>query len=242
MRSRLDDAEQHAILQLPIHTIHVRANADFVRLDESVDHVSVVAEGIVGRFDQTAEGTRQITALHLPGDAADLHSVALPRARSALQALTPATILRVSHASLRSAMAQYPAITEAFWRDGIVDQAVQSQWMVNLGRRDAKARIAHLLCEVACRTGAVADNHAEFSLPVTQQHLSEVTGLTAVHVNRTLRALREENLIHAEGRQLTILDFASLARVADFTAGYLQMAVAFGEPERIVALPQGEPS
>lgn len=237
MRSRLTDFEQQAILELPTHTLHVRANIDFVRLDEDVDHVSLVADGIVGQFDQTAEGTRQITALHLSGDAADLHSVVLPRARSALQALTPVTILRVSHAQLRSVMARYHAIAEAFWRDGVVDQAIQSQWLVNLGRRDAKSRVAHLLCELACRTGTLAGNRAAFSLPITQQHLSEVTGLTAVHVNRTLRALREATLIQSEGRQLAILDFTALARAGDFNAGYLQLRGSSEQRDRIVPLP-----
>jgi CRP-like cAMP-binding protein len=150
-RSVLSHEEQQAVLGLPTRTIQVGINRDFVGLDEVVDQVSLVVDGLVGRFDQNSLGARQITAFHIAGDMADLHSVVQPKATSALQALSTTTLLQVAHRDLRGIAARYPAIAEALWRDCIVDGAILAQWIVNVGRRDSKTRIAHLLCETAVR-------------------------------------------------------------------------------------------
>lgn len=228
-RSVLTDEEQKAILDLPAYAAQVPANRDFVHLGERVDHVSLVVEGIVGRFGQNSEGERQITAIHLPGDMADLHSVVQPEGTSALQALSTTTILRIPHASLRTLAARFPAIAEAFWRDCMVDASILSQWVVNVGRRDARARMAHLLCEMAIRCGARDKGELQFKFPLTQVHLGNALGLTCVHVNRTLKALRDNGLVTLRGRTVHILDWEALARAGDFDPAYLH---ADNDPEQ----------
>ena len=131
---------------------------------------------------------------------ADLHSVVQPEATSALQALSTATILCVPHDAVRRTAVAHPALAEALWRDCMVDASILAQWVVNVGRRDARARIAHVLCEVALRVGAApAKGEIIFPFPVTQTQLADVTGLTAVHVNRTLQGLRAEGLADVKG-------------------------------------------
>ncbi len=103
-----------------------------------MDHSSYVVAGMIGRFGQNSRGDRQITALHIKGDMADLHSVVQPTATSALRALSTSTILEVPHAKLRHVSGANPAIAEAFWRDCMVDSMVLAQWVVNVGRRDAR--------------------------------------------------------------------------------------------------------
>ena len=228
-RSVLTREEQEAVLGLPAFASHVQSNRDFVRLGEQLDHSCLVVAGYVGRFDQNANGARQITALHVPGDMADLHSVVQPEATSALQALSTATILRIPHSSVRETAACYPAIAEALWRDCMVDSAILAQWVVNVGRRDAKCRIAHLLCEIATRLGvAPAKGEIMFPFPVTQTQLADVTGLTAVHVNRTIQAMRREELadVRVNAR---IFDWDALVEVGEFDADYLQVKV---KPQR----------
>lgn len=121
MRSVLTEQEQNAVLDLPCHFAEVKANRDFVGLRQITDHASLVVAGIVGRFDQCRDGSRQITAVHLPGDMANLHSVVEPEATSALQALSATTILRLPHSAIRAAAARLPALAEALWRDSMVD-------------------------------------------------------------------------------------------------------------------------
>lgn len=234
-RSLLSQAEQQAILDLPGHAAQVQANRDFVRPDEVVDHACLVVAGIVGRFGQNADGERQITALHIAGDLADLHSVVQPRGISALQALSTATILRVPHRAIRATAARFPAIAEALWRDCMVDASILSQWVVNVGRRDAKARMAHLLCELAVRFRAVGESEAIlFDLPVTQGHLANATGLTPVHVNRMLKALREDGVVFVSSRMVHVLDWKELARLGEFDPAYLQADIKPEERIRIL--------
>lgn len=226
-RSVLTSEEQQAILDLPWRAEQVEAHRDFVRLGQRIEHACCVGTGLVGRFDQNANGGRQITAIHVPGDMPDLHSVVQPQATSALQALSAATILRVPHSAIRAATAQHHALAEALWRDCMVDSAILAQWVVNVGRRDAKARIAHLLCELAVRLrGPETNGPFSFLLPITQGQLADATGLTVVHVNRVLRTLREDRLVDTHHGQVHVLDWQALVSAGDFDAGYLQTNVA----------------
>jgi CRP-like cAMP-binding protein len=225
-RSLLTKEEQQAVLDLPCHAAQVRSNADFVHLEQRVDHACLVVAGFVGRFGEERDGKRQIITMHIPGDMCDLHSVVLPLATSALQALSTATIIRVPHHAIRAAAANYPALAEAFWRDCVVDAAILARWVVNLGRRDSKQRIAHLLCEMGVRIAGARTGARDvvFDFPVTQAQLADATGLTAVHVNRTLQALRAHGLIQSSARTvIRVPDWDALASAADFDPNYLSV-------------------
>lgn len=233
-RSRLNEAEQRAILGIPTKLIQVDANRDFVRLEQIVDHVSVIVEGTVARFGQNAEGERQLIALHLAGDAPDLHTVVVPSDTVPLQALTKATVAGIPHADLRAVVARYPAVAEAFWRHCSVDAAITARWVLNNGRRNAQARIAHLLCEMAVRCNVnTTEREIEFSLPLTQTHLADATGLTAVHVNRSLKALEADGLASFRHRQAVIYDWDRLVERGEFEAEYLQAGCQPGARLRI---------
>lgn len=233
-RSVLTAEEQQAILDLPSHPDQVDANRDFVHLGQSVDHVSLIVDGLVGRFDQNSDGSRQITAIHIPGDMANLHATVQPQATSALQALSVAAILRVPHAAIRTATARYPALAEALWRDCMVDAAISSQWIVNVGRRDARSRIAHLLCEMATRLHSSAKERS-FSFPflVTQIQLADATGLTNIHVNRVLRAFRSEGIADVRRREVVVQDWNKLIAIGNFDPNYLQTDIRPEERLRI---------
>ena len=234
-RSVLTQQEQNAVLSLRGHAEQVRPNRDFVRLGATTDHVSLIVAGIVGRFDQSSDGKRQITAMHIPGDVCDLHAVVQPLATSALQALSVATILRIPHAEIRGAAARFPALAEALWRDSTVDAAILAEWVVNVGRRDAKTRVAHVLCEMATRLKASGHgNEFVFDFPVTQMQLAEMTALTAVHINRTLQGLRADGLVEWHQRRIRVPDWAALVARAEFEPAYLQAHVRPNERIRII--------
>jgi CRP-like cAMP-binding protein len=234
-RSVLTGEEQQAILDLPTHAEQVDANSDFVGLGEIVDHVSLIVSGLVGRFDQNSEGSRQITAIHVAGDMTNLHSVVQPQETSALQALSVATILSIPHSAIRAATARHPALAEALWRDCMVDAAILSQWVVNVGRCHARTRIAHLLCEMAIRLKAPVEREA-FTFPflVTQAQIADATGLTSVHVNRVLKVLRAEGLVDVKRREVVVQDWDGLMLAGDFDPNYLQMNIQPEERLRIV--------
>ena len=226
-RSSLSDDESNALLAMRGRTTIARANVDIVSPDQHANHVSLIIDGLVGRFGQVIDGRRQITALHIAGDMCDLHSLVAPATEWPLQALTPTAIMQVSHAQLLAVARTYPNIAEAFWRDCSVDAAILSQWVVNVGRRDARSRMAHLFCEMAVRFEDAGDGcRTHFTLPMSQTQLGDALGMTSVHVNRTLKALREGGLVMMSHHEVRVPCWRALANVADFDPHYLQICLS----------------
>jgi CRP-like cAMP-binding protein len=224
VRSSLDDDEQAAILALPFRVFTVPANRDIVSLGEEMDHACLIVTGIVGRFEQTASGDRQITALHIPGDMANLHSVVLPKTSWALGALTASKFAKIPHLNIIAVAECYPAIGRAFWRDCSVDASILAGWAVGIGRRSAKSRLAHLICELQCRYKAIGlATDDGFDWPMGQAQIADALGLTPIHVNRMIATINREGLAQMAGRRLTVLDWAALMEVADFDPAYLHL-------------------
>ncbi len=223
MRSQIGDEDAARLRELPYEVRMIDANRDFVRLGEQTTHACLVADGLVGRFSQTAGGQRQIVSLHIPGDMVDLHSVVLQRSSSALQALSATTILRVVHGAVEEVAARSPAVARALWRDCVVDAMVLGEWVQNIGRRSARARLAHLLCELAFRNGAIGHDPRNFPMPATQMQLSDACGLTSVHVNRTMRRLSLDGIVDITARHVHVHDWRTLAVEGDFDTGYLHL-------------------
>lgn len=218
----LGPRELTAVTSLGGSIVQVGAGVDLVAPGAPAHHVHFVVEGLIGRFAQFSNGMRQITALHIPGDVADLHAAVRPSAAPALQALVTTTLVRVPLQELAQLARSLPALTEAFWAYCAVDVAVLERWAANLGRRTAAQRMAHFLCEVGLRIEqAGRGDRRNFPLPLTQPQLGDALGLTPVHINRTLKALRSDGLIAIAGRDFHVHDWERLAALGDFDAGYL---------------------
>jgi CRP-like cAMP-binding protein len=221
-RSILTDDEEQALLGLHGQVKEFATHVDFIRLGEHVDHSCLVVEGLVGRFGQNREGARQITCLHIPGDMADLPSVVSPKSGWGLTALTTTTILRISHAALRSVAAKHSGVAEAFWRDCVADGSIFSEWVVNVGRRDAKSRLAHLFCEMGIRREKAGQgDRCDFSLPITQVDLGDATGLTSVHVNRMLKSSEMQAIVQLRSGTVKVHDWERLVAIGEFDPGFM---------------------
>ena len=102
------------------------------------------------------------------------------------------------------------------------DGSIFREWVLNIGRRDARSRIAHLLCEFAYRLSTHdLTPSGVYELPITQEQLADATGLTAVHVNRVLKSLQAEGLIDRNRRIVSFPNWQALRDVADFNPRYL---------------------
>ncbi len=225
LRSPLGDAEARAVLALPGELIEVAAHRDIVMPGERVSRAALIAGGIAGRFDQEEDGTRQFTALHVPGDMADLHSTVLPVASWGIEALTACAVLKVPHHALLDAAAALPMLGAALWRDTTADAGIFAKWAAVIGRKTARGRVAHLACEMGMRSEfAELGERTDYPLPLTQAQIADTLGLTGVHVNRTLAGLREDDvLVIARGR-VRIADWDAARRAAGFDPAYLQVA------------------
>lgn len=221
LRSRLTDTDRELVMSLPGEVQHVAANRDIVRLGECVTRACLIADGTAARFGQTRDGLRQLSAVYIPGDMCDLHSVVLPLATSALQALNAVTAVRVPHPALKDIADASPRLARAFWRDCVTDAQIAAEWLVNNSRRDARSRIAHLLCELAVRFEKIGRKRDRYPFGMTQVHLGDATGLTPVHVNRTLRDLRERGLVEVPPREVHILQWDRLRESGEFDPAYL---------------------
>lgn len=219
--SALSDKEQSAILALPASEIDILPRQDFGPIGEEVSHACLITSGVAARFGQVANGRRQITAFHIAGDMPDLHSVIRPIGMGGLTALTRTRILRIHHQHIRQVLTRFPGVTEAFWRDTLVDAAVAMHRMISIGRRSARARVAHLFCEMSIRMGGNRGAQLQYDFPVVQEHLADATGMTTVHVNRCLKSLQHDGLLMIERGKVHIYDWDQLANISGFDGAFL---------------------
>jgi CRP-like cAMP-binding protein len=211
-----------ALLALP-HTLRMLDHSTYLlREGDPPQYCAVLTSGFAYRQKLTGEGARQIVSLHIPGEALDLQSLYLDVADHNIQTLTRAEVALVPRAAMRELIETRPAIAHAVMVEILVEASISREWTLNIGRRDAQTRLAHLLCEVAVRLDAQGLSGGEgYELPMTQEQLGDALGLTAVHVNRTLKALEGLGLIVRNRRHVGIPQWTGLRDVGDFTGRYL---------------------
>lgn len=221
-----EDDKAH-IAATPLQVASAAASREIVRQHDRLTTCCLIVDGLAYRYKSVADGRRQILSLHYPGDLPDLHGMDLERIDYSIGTLPACQVAFIPHAALRLLSGASPTLANAFRRYELVDGSTLREWVANLGRRDAAARIGHLFCEVSLKMRALglADGEA-FRLPLTQVDLADTTGLSAVHVNRTLQYLRARGLIESHGQLHTIRNRAELERISDFDPSYLHLRTA----------------
>jgi CRP-like cAMP-binding protein len=198
------------------------ARRDIIRDGDRPDRVHLILNGWVCRYKILKNGKRQITALLLPGDFCDLHVGILDKVDHAIGAITATTFAYVDRTQFDELTRARPAIVRALWWATLVDEGVLRSWIVSLGVRTARERMAHLICELRERMRNIdREDAGRFAMPLTQVDLAEALGLTAVHINRVVRQLHKEQVVEIRKGQVTVLDLAALTRIAEFDPGYL---------------------
>ena len=138
--------------------------------------------------------------------------------------LTPCRIAIVPHQALREITEAHPHLTRLLWLNTLIDGAISRRWLLNVGHRQARERMAHLICELFTRLQTAGLTEAgTCHVPITQVELGSALGLSTVHTNRVLQELRRDELITWWGPSLTIEDWARLCRVAEFDPTYLDL-------------------
>jgi CRP-like cAMP-binding protein len=223
--TRLDEADRDAIRRLRHRSGQAPAGSYLVREGDPLAECPILVDGFTCRHKGARGGGRQIVSFQVPGDILDLQHIFFARADHNLQAITPVKLAWVRYDDLRALIRERPAIAEALWRETLVEASIFREWVLNVGRRDAMTRVAHMLCEfVAQCEGAGVQVPERFRLPMTQEDIADATGLTPVHVNRTLRALRDEGVIAGTGKHIEVADWARMRAVGDFRPDYLHQA------------------
>jgi len=218
-----DPALHTAVEAWPATTRQVPRGRSIARQGEEGRGCLILVSGIAARYGLTVSGKQQILSFHYPGDVLDLPRYFGRDEEAATVAISAVELAAVPHRAIRQTAADHPALAEALLADTLVEAAIGREWLLNVGQRTATARLAHLLCEAALRLSASGYGEpSSFDFPFTQAHLAAAAGLTAVHVNRTLRVLTESGLIAYDVQRVTIHDVARLRSVGDFDPAYLR--------------------
>ncbi len=221
-RTALPDDARAALLATPTLIDHFPAYRDVMRQGDRPTRCCVVASGMVSRFRALRSGVRQILSFHLAGDMIDLPSALVIVADHGIRTHTATTLVTIAHGDVLRLAADYPALGRAFWFDTLIDAAIFREWTVNIGRRNARERTAHLLLELATKNRAAGLMPGDsFELPVSQADLADALGMTAVHLNRTLQWMRRERMIRTLSKSMTIENWPALTSLAGFDPLYL---------------------
>lgn len=218
----LTEEDARAVLELPVTRCGFELDQNLRHADGRHQDCSVVLNGYAFRHKMVGIGARQILAVCVPGDLIDAETLVIVDTDSDVQALTRIELARIDRQALRDLAADRPAIGQALWHESLVEGAISREWIANIGRRSARGRTAHLMCEVAVRSErAGMGERSDFELPMTQEQLGDALGLTAVHVNRTLRSMQDDGLIRRSKRSVAVADWRGLVAEADFDPAYL---------------------
>jgi CRP-like cAMP-binding protein len=221
----LSEEEAQALSAVPVQSVAVKADGIIAREGDKPSRSCLVSEGVACTSKVAAGGRRQIMALHIAGDMPDLYSLHVKLLDSDIWAISDVQLDYFPHADLRALNRAHPRLGEVLWRTTLVDGAIYREWMVNISQREALSRMAHLFCEMLLRSedAGLADGEGACPLSITQGDLGEMTGLSPVHVNRTLQALRGQDLVSFGQGQLAIHDWDALAELGDFRSDYLHL-------------------
>lgn len=216
-------AEERASLERAVSEVRIlEARTTFVRTGERLHRSALLVEGIMSRYIDDRRGLRQLVAVHVPGDFVDLHAYPLHYLDHDVATMTAATVALVPHAELDRINEEMPQLTRKLWFATLLDAAIHRAWLFRLGRLDALGRVAHFLCEINARlVSAGLSDGRRFAFGLTQNDLAEICGLTNVHVNRVMRALREEGLCTFRSSLVEIIDLERLAKRGEFDPAYL---------------------
>jgi CRP-like cAMP-binding protein len=204
-------------LNMPHKVVHVEPRRPFREPGILRDEVMLVRSGIIAKFKSDGSGRRQIVSLRFPGEGVLPHD---GTSDYGLQAIVRSEVLVGRADDFEAIVSANPAVARFFWKLVQRQNAIGYEWLVNTGRRDSTARVAHLLCETAERMGIDA-RHQPMHNPFTQQQIADITGQTSVNVNRVFADLERQGLIKRKGREIQFLDWNELRRVGSFNPAYL---------------------
>lgn len=182
----------------------------------------ILQEGWVCSYKLLPGGTRQIVDFQIPGDFMGLRSILFRTADHNIEPVTPIVASVLTAADVIGTFSATPRIATAVLWAVSRDEAMVVEHLIDLGRRNAVERMAHFVLELGARLHLVGLATREgFACPLTQYHLADAMGLSAVHVNRVLRQLREDGLLTFQNGMVSFDNYAGLVRLADFDVGYL---------------------
>ena len=223
----LGSADRRAILALP-YTVHAVEPGEYlVRAGERAENCCVILSGLACRARVRPNAPRQILSVHMKGDGVDTQNALLAQTDHDIQALTTVEAAFIPAAAMSELISTHPGAARAIWTETLVHASIHREWIVNLGTRDPRTRLAHLLCElgILMETAGIAKRD-RFELVMSHAQLADATGLNPVLVSRSLHQLMADGVMRQDKRIVEIDDWRQLARTGEFDPAYLHLAAA----------------
>lgn len=218
----LSDDEVGRLDALESKVKRIPAGAEIVLDGEPYEQTYIVEKGWAIRFKTLSDGRRQILNFVLPGDFIGLFSALFDVADHSVAALTDLTVHPIPPTSLVTLFGGCPRLGAAVAWATARDEAIMSEQVLRVGRRSAYERTGHIFVELLHRLQLVGQAEDDsFKLPLTQEILADTLGLSVVHINRTLRRLRENGLVRINRDRVFIEDLERLTSMAEFSPHYL---------------------
>jgi CRP-like cAMP-binding protein len=219
--------DRQRIIDLPLKLVNFPADREVVSYGHPSPRCTLVLDGFLYSHKIVAGSRRQITSFFVPGDIVDLSTLYLPKVDHSIATLGPAVLAFVPHTAIKEVVDGSPALARAFWRETLAQAAIFQEWVVNLGRRDAFARLAHVVCELTVRLQAMGlARDLSFAMPWTQTDVADACGISSVHANRVIQELRHLGLVEWDSKRVKIHDWDALVKLGDFNDDYLQYHAA----------------
>ena len=218
----LSTAEQQRLAELQTTSRRVKRGKQLMREGEAGHEAFVLQAGWACSYKDLPSGGRQIISFPIAGDFVGLRSILLRTADHSFEALTDSMVSSVDSAGMLQTLSEFPRLGAAILWAASRDEAMVVEHLVSIGRRNAIERTAHFFMELGERMLLVGlSAETEFECPLTQYVLADALGLSAIHVNRVLRQLRELNLLTVQYGTVTIHDLEGLRKLSGFQGGYL---------------------
>jgi len=225
-RHGLAGDEEQALRTIHWSERHFDRNEIMVRGADELHFSMLLLEGFVLRSKIASDGTRQIVETNVPGDFVDLHGFILKRLEHEISAASRCHVALAPHDELRRITERFPRLTRVLWFQTLVDASIHREWMLVLGKKRSRSRVAQFFLEMQARLDIVGlTDSGDYCLPFSQQELADITGMTPVHLNRCLKELRDGGLVTFRGGRVELHDAARLARDAQFDRGYLHIGM-----------------
>ena len=214
---QLSQAEMACLASLQEPQMRVSGGKELVHEGQTGHKAYILQSGWALSFKLLPDGGRQIIGFPLPGDCLGLRSVLLRTSDHSFSALTDAVVSVVEAPRMMAIFNEFPRLGAAILWAASRDEAIVVEHLVSIGRRSAIERTAHFFLELHERLQLVGMAPGyEFECPLSQYVLADALGLSAIHVNRVLRQLRERNLLTLSDRKMTLHDLPALKRLAGF--------------------------
>lgn len=222
--AKVSDEARAQILQMPYVARQFEPGSYFVREGALADKCGILMSGLAVCQKTSGAGDRQIVSIKIAGDILGLQNLYLNTPDHNIQAHTQCDIIIVASKILKTASEAYSAVSHAITLMMMKEASMLRELLLNIGRRDALARVTHFLCEFAIRIdGSDKIDNRSFELSMTQEQLGDALGLTAVHINRMLKILARDSLIARNGKTIRFIDWHRLQDIADFSTRHLHL-------------------